>query len=224
MVTTLLGLLFGGVYAHLASTSYRSSALLLLDAHPLIWETGTPKGNELQISQQEFVSSVMAAQDLYHLKCFDDFSAEQALKATLRNIEVVQNPSQASIFRVNFNCSRAADAQTILDHLVASYKRELTNTKVSSVRSFPEPTLDSATQAKPKDAVELEFIRRLRAENEDPAFEVKVIEPASIGEQVLIFRRIIWGVSGLVGFLSGVAIITCIFMYSRSIGRQSLSA
>jgi len=86
LVTTLLGLLFGGVYAHLASTSYRSSALLLLDAHPLIWETGTPKGNELQISQQEFVSSVMAAQDLYHLKCFDDFSAEQALKATLRNM------------------------------------------------------------------------------------------------------------------------------------------
>lgn len=219
----MLGLLVGGVYDQLAPTSYRSSALLLLDTHPLIQEKDTPKENELQISQQEFVSSVMAAQDLYQLRCFDDFSAEEALKATLKNIEVVQNPSQASIFRVNFSCSRAADTQTILGHLVASYKKELTKTKVSSVRSLPAPKLDSASQAKPKDVAELDFIKRLRVENEDPAFELKVIEPASIGEQVLIFRRIIWGVSGLIGFLIGIAIITCIFIYSRSMSRQSLS-
>ena len=182
-----------------------------------------PSENELLISQREFVGSVLATEKLYQLKCFENFSDEQALKATVGNLNVEQNRSEPWIFEVTLCCRRPNDVQTILQKLVSSYKQELTKTKVSSVVG---PELDGEPQADPKDenAVAMELIKRLRGENEDPAFELLVMKPASVGEKVWLFRWIIWAVSGLIGFLIGIVLISCIFRYSRSMRDHSMAA
>ena len=178
-----------------------------------------PSEKELLISQREFVGSVMASKKLYQLKCFGDSSEEQALKDTLGNLDITQNPAEPLIYDVTFSCLRPTDAQKILGELISSYKEELTKTKVSSVA---DPELDSDPQAEPKNAAAVEFVKRLRSENDEPAYELLVFDPASNGEPIRIFSWFIWAVTGLIGFLVGVAIIASIFMFSRSMGKPQL--
>ena len=196
-----------------------------MDFHPAMLGKDQPTEHQQLMAKPEFVKSVLGSNKLFRLRCFDDLTEEQAVQLTLDNLEITQNPNVPEIYKVQFFSNLPDNAQTIVNNLLSSYRKDLEQTKFSAPESESTELVQQPDEkTTPKETLaELEFAKRISNSGLVPGPELQILEPATYGEPVWPLLPIILLVTGLIGILVGFAIIVAIFMFSKAMSKQPLT-
>ena len=78
------------------------------------------------IGQYNIVSSCLTEHDLTGLSSFDNLSEDKIVPEVMSNLEVSQNKEEQVLYDLVYYSTEPADAQTILNSLIVTYEKNLT--------------------------------------------------------------------------------------------------
>lgn len=132
------GMALGGLYDAQCETTYRSVAQIRIEPKdPLIMRMSSHGNNMLPnaadlvirhdqlIGQYNIVSRCLTENQLTSLRSFENLSDEKIINEVVANLEVTQNRDEAILYELAYESSRPEDTQTILNNLITTYEKEL---------------------------------------------------------------------------------------------------
>lgn len=132
LVMLCLGVICGAAFYAIApgQTKYKSVATIMIEAISMSPRNSAISQNTPHhqvIASKEFIKQTFDIERLYRLGAFSSMNKADAVRYTVKNLQVEKDKEEATIYYLEFACRDKKDCQVVLYSLIESYRRRLDN-------------------------------------------------------------------------------------------------
>lgn len=145
------GMALGGLYNAQCETIYKSTAQVKIEPKDPLYlpmsqnsrmmlpgaSDMTMRHDQL-IGQYNIVNQCLIENNLTKLRSFENLSDEKIVEEVMTNLDVTQNKEEETLYELVFYSTRQDDAETILNHLIATYEKDLDDQYLSETDKVTE--------------------------------------------------------------------------------------